>query len=85
MFCLKYLIFKLSSQKPLQKEVYIPRPKIWHKGQQKFLKISFAINEKMYTYVEKKEWVHKHLASECTKALKIKKILGYIGNGFYGD
>lgn len=39
----------------------------------------------MYTYVEKKEWVHKHLASECTKALKIKKILGYYGNGFYGD
>lgn len=28
-------------------------------------------------YVEKKEWVHKHLAGECTKALKIKIILGY--------
>lgn len=46
MFWFKYLLFKLSSQKPLQKENYIPRPTIWHKGQQKLLKISFAINEK---------------------------------------
>lgn len=75
MFWFKYLLFKPSSQKPLQKEDYIPRPKIWHKGQQKLLKISFAINEKMY--VENKEWVHKDLAGECTKALKIKIILGY--------